>query len=126
MSGMCPIKIPRAVKPCIGFATTAPAENGMSRECMTDEYVELHARSAFSFLEGACVPEELVSACSRMDSSAMALLDRDGVYSAARFHMAAKKCGLRAHIGAELTVDFGTAGNPHPGSNSLFCKKPKG
>ncbi len=93
---------------------------------MTDEYVELHARSAFSFLEGACVPEELVSACSRMDSSAMALLDRDGVYSAARFHMAAKKCGLRAHIGAELTVDFGTAGNPIHVSVPLLVKTRKG
>jgi error-prone DNA polymerase len=93
---------------------------------MTDEYVELHARSAFSFLEGACVPEELVSACSRMDSSAMALLDRDGVYSAARFHMAAKKCGLKAHIGAELTVDFGTTGNPIHVSVPLLVKTRKG
>jgi error-prone DNA polymerase len=79
---------------------------------MTDEYIELHARSAFSFLEGACVPEELVSACSKMDMTAMALLDRDGVYGAPRFHVASKKCGLRAHIGAEVTVDFGTKSNP--------------
>jgi len=61
-----------------------------------------------------------------MDSSAMALLDRDGVYSAARFHMAAKKCGLRAHIGAELTVDFGTAGNPIHVSVPLLVKTRKG
>ncbi len=70
---------------------------------MTDTYVELHARSAFSFLEGACVPEELAGACASLDMPAMALLDRNGVYGAPRFHMAAKKAGVRAHIGSEIT-----------------------
>src|SRR6266699_1696756 len=68
------------------------------------EYVELHARSAFSFLEGASVPEELIGACRQLEMPAMALLDRDGVYGAPRFHMAAKKNGIKAHIGAEITV----------------------
>jgi error-prone DNA polymerase len=68
------------------------------------EYVELHARSAFSFLEGASVPEELIAACVAQEIPAMALLDRDGVYGAARFHLAGKKNGIKAHIGAELTV----------------------
>ncbi|MBA3568569.1 MAG: error-prone DNA polymerase [Pyrinomonadaceae bacterium] len=67
-------------------------------------YVELHARSAFSFLEGAAVPEELIAACAELQMPAMALLDRDGVYGAPRFHMAAKKNGVKAHIGAEITV----------------------
>lgn len=67
-------------------------------------YVELHARSAFSFLEGASAPEELISAALAQEMSAMALLDRDGVYGAPRFHLAAKRHGLRAHIGAEITV----------------------
>ncbi|MCI0724230.1 MAG: error-prone DNA polymerase, partial [Acidobacteria bacterium] len=67
-------------------------------------YVELHTRSAFSFLEGGSLPEELISACSRHAMPAMALLDRDGVYGAPRFHMAANKAGLRAHIGAEVSV----------------------
>src|SRR6267142_2499989 len=67
-------------------------------------YIELHARSAFSFLEGASVPEELISACVAQEMPAMALLDRDGVYGAARFHLAAKKNGVKAHIGAEITV----------------------
>jgi error-prone DNA polymerase len=66
-------------------------------------YVELHARSAFSFLEGASVPEELVEVCATHQMPAMALLDRDGVYGAPRFHLAAKKLNLKAHIGAEIT-----------------------
>jgi len=67
-------------------------------------YIELHARSAFSFLEGASVPEELVAACVDLELPAMALLDRDGVYGSPRFHLAAKKNGVKAHIGAEITV----------------------
>src|ERR1039458_7126040 len=66
-------------------------------------YLELHARSAFSFLEGASVPEELVGVCAAHQMPAMALLDRDGVYGAPRFHLAAKKLNLKAHIGAEIT-----------------------
>jgi error-prone DNA polymerase len=66
-------------------------------------YVELHAASAFSFLEGASTPEELVAECARLEMPAMALLDRDGVYGAPRFHIAARKAGIRAHIGAEIT-----------------------
>ena len=66
-------------------------------------YIELHARSAFSFLEGASVPEELAEACHLHQMPAMALLDRDGVYGSARFHLAMKKLGLQAHIGAEVT-----------------------
>ena len=67
-------------------------------------YVELHARSAFSFLEGVSVPEELIGAASDLEMPAMALLDRDGVYGAPRFHLAAQKKGLKAHVGAEITV----------------------
>src|SRR5678816_836099 len=67
-------------------------------------YVELHARSAFSFLEGASVPEELISAGLTLDMPAMALLDRDGVYGAPRFHLCGKKNGIKAHIGAEISV----------------------
>ena len=52
-------------------------------------YVELHARSAFSFLEGASVPEELIAAGLELEMPAMALLDRDGVYGAPRFHLSA-------------------------------------
>ena len=65
-------------------------------------YIELHTRSAFSFLEGASVPEELAEVCHSHQMPAMALLDRDGVYGAARFHLAMKKLGRKAHIGAEI------------------------
>jgi len=68
------------------------------------QYIELHARSAFSFLRGASTPEELVAACAAWEMPAMALLDNDGVYGAARFHLAAKKVGIKAHIGADITV----------------------
>src|SRR4051812_8745778 len=66
-------------------------------------YVELHALSAFSFLEGASTPEELAAMCAEFGIPAMALLDRDGVYGSPRFYMAASKVGLRAHIGSEIT-----------------------
>src|SRR6185436_4445050 len=67
-------------------------------------YVELHARSAFSFLEGGSVPEELIAAGRELNMSAMALLDRNGVYGSPRFHMAARKNEIKAHIGAEISV----------------------
>jgi error-prone DNA polymerase len=66
-------------------------------------YVEFRASSAFSFLEGASLPEELAGLCAHLDIPAMALLDRDGVYGAPRFHMAAIKSNVRAHVGVELT-----------------------
>jgi len=66
-------------------------------------YAELHARSAFSFLEGASTPEEFASVCSALCMSSMALLDRDGLYGAPRFYLAAQKLGVGAHIGAEVT-----------------------
>ena len=67
-------------------------------------YIELHARSAFSFLEGASVPEELIATALELEMPAMALLDRDGVYGAPRFHLSAKKNDIKAHIGAEISV----------------------
>jgi len=68
-------------------------------------YVELHSRSAFSFLEGSSLPEDLAAVCARCNIPAMALLDTDGVYGAPRFHLAAKKLGIKAHIGAEITTN---------------------
>jgi len=67
-------------------------------------YVELHAASAFSFLQGASLPEALVERAAALGYPALALLDADGVYGAPRFHKAAVKAGLRAIIGAELTI----------------------
>ena len=71
---------------------------------MTDGYVELHAASAFSFLEGASLPEDLIQRAAELNMPAMALLDRNGVYGSARFHTLARKRGVRAHVGAEVAV----------------------
>src|SRR6266536_1140069 len=68
-------------------------------------YIELHSRSAFSFLEGASLPEKLVEVCANLGMPAIALLDRDGVYGSPRFHLAAAKAGIKAHIGAEVTCN---------------------
>jgi len=67
-------------------------------------YVELHARSAFSFLEGASLPEELARAAADLDQPAIALLDRDSLSGAPRFHAEAAKRGVRALPGAEVTA----------------------
>ena len=74
----------------------------MTRSPDDPMYIELHSRSAFSFLEGSSTPEDLIARCAELKMPAIALLDRDGVYGAPRFHMAAKKAGLKAHIGAEV------------------------
>jgi error-prone DNA polymerase len=89
-----------------------------AHRALPTQYVELHARSAFSFLRGAATPEELIAVCSELNMPAMALLDNDGVYGAARFHLAAQKVGIKAHIGAELTVRSQTS--------EVRSQKPKG
>ncbi len=75
---------------------------------MTDRYVELHARSAFSFLRGACIPEDYITACAATGIAAIALTDIDGVYGAPRLHRAAKKQDIQAHVGCEVTVTDGS------------------
>ena len=71
-------------------------------------YLELHARSAFSFLRGASNPEDLAVAAQKNGMPALALCDRDGVYGSARMHAKAKENGLRAIVGAELTLECGS------------------
>ena len=68
-------------------------------------YVELHAASAFSFLQGASLPETLVARAAELGYPALAVLDADGVYGAPRFYKAARAAGLRAIVGAELTME---------------------
>lgn len=70
-------------------------------------YAELHARSAFSFLAGSSTPEDLVEACAEQEVGALAMLDRDNISGAVRFHNAAKEKGIKAHIGAEITLKGG-------------------
>ena len=68
-------------------------------------YIELRARSAFSFLEGAATPEDLVDRAAALGYSALALGDRDGLYGAPRFYHAAVGAGIKAIVGAELTLE---------------------
>src|SRR5688572_2511165 len=81
-------------------------------------YIELHTSSAFSFLEAASLPETLVAQAARYGYPAIALLDRDGVYGAPRFHRAAAAAGIKAIIGAELTIkipsSLPSSLTPHP------------
>jgi error-prone DNA polymerase len=71
---------------------------------MTEQYIELHAASAFSFLQAASPPEDLIERAVALEMPAMALLDHNGVYGSARFHTSAQRNSLRAHIGAEVSV----------------------
>ncbi|HLK92268.1 MAG TPA: error-prone DNA polymerase [Polyangia bacterium] len=68
------------------------------------DYVELRCRSAFSFLDGASPPEELIAAAARQEMGVLALADRDGVYGAPRFAAAAQRAGIRPLTGAEVTL----------------------
>src|ERR1051326_6133023 len=70
-------------------------------------YIELHACSAFSFLRGGSFPEQLIEVATELEMPAIALLDRNGVYGAQRFSVAAREHGVRAIIGAELSMEDG-------------------
>ena len=70
-------------------------------------YVELRCRSAFSFLDGASLPEDLVEAAARQEMDTLALGDRDGVYGAPRFAAVARRAGLRPLVGADVTLADG-------------------
>ena len=104
---------------------------------MTERYVELHARSAFSFLEGASLPEAMTQQAAHLGLPGLAILDRDGFYGSPRLYMTAKKLGLRSHIGTEISVEgFGLqmrppVWQPHhvPGRAvrlSLLCESQEG
>ena len=70
-------------------------------------YVELHAHSAFSFLDGASLPDEQAVAAAELGHEALALTDHDNVCGAMEHAQACKAIGLRALHGAELTLDDG-------------------
>jgi len=71
-------------------------------------FIELHAQSAFSFLEGAEHPEAFAAEAARLDMPAIALVDRDGVYGAARLARAATKAGVKPIVGSEITLADGS------------------
>ncbi|TAK10536.1 MAG: DNA polymerase III subunit alpha [Acidobacteria bacterium] len=73
-------------------------------------FIELHTSSAFSFLRGASLPDALIARAAALGYPALALIDADGVYGAPQFYRAAKKAGLKAIVGAELTM--GETGRP--------------
>ena len=70
-------------------------------------YAELRAASAFSFLDGATLPEDLIGTAVQRELPAMALVDRNGVYGAPRFYTAAKKCGGHPIGRASGSFDLG-------------------
>ena len=82
-------------------------------------YVELHAHSAYSFLDGASQPEELAARAAELGYDALALTDHDGVYGSLEFAHAAKHLGLRPITGAEVTL----AGGAHV---TLLCETQQG
>jgi error-prone DNA polymerase len=86
------------------------------------EFIELHSRSAFSFLEGGSLPETLIARAAAIGLPAMALLDRNGFYGSPRFHMSAQKSKIRAHVGTELTVADKNQSANYP----LLCRTREG
>jgi error-prone DNA polymerase len=71
-------------------------------------FIELHAQSAFSFLEGAEHPEAFAAEAARLEMPALALVDRDGVYGTARLTRAAANAGVKPIVGSEITLADGT------------------
>src|SRR5881296_1578279 len=71
-------------------------------------FIELHAQSAFSFLEGAELPEAFAGAAARLEMPAVALVDRDGVFGAPRFTRAALDAGVKPIVGSEITLADGS------------------
>ncbi|MGA8545111.1 MAG: PHP domain-containing protein, partial [Mycobacterium sp.] len=84
-------------------------------------YAELHTHSAFSFLDGACTPEELVEEAVRLDLRAIALTDHNGLYGAVRFAEAAAELDMRTVFGAELSLASGArTDDPDPAGPHLL------
>ena len=75
---------------------------------MPSAYIELHASSAFSFLRGASLPEQLAEQAAKLELPALAVLDRDGVYGAPRVYARANEHGIRPIVGAEVTLADGS------------------
>jgi error-prone DNA polymerase len=80
------------------------------RSLRLTDYVELHCRSAFSFLRGTSTPEHLARRAAELQMPAVALCDRDGLYGAPRFFSAAREFGVRPIVGAELALETNAGG----------------
>src|SRR5919108_691428 len=88
------------------FSGVSRRFSGVWRRPMT--YTELHAHSAYSFLDGASTPEELLAAAAVHGYPALALTDHDGLWGAMEFAQAGKGLGIKAITGAELTLTDGS------------------
>src|SRR5687767_3674826 len=75
------------------------------RTCVRSMYAELHAHSAFSFLDGASLPDELAAAAAGLGYGAFALTDHNGVSGSMEFAQAAKAAGVKALHGAEIDLE---------------------
>jgi error-prone DNA polymerase len=101
----------------------------IQRPATSVPYAELHAHSAYSFLDGASTPEELVEEAARLDLRAVALTDHDGLYGVVRFAEAAKELGMQTVFGAELSLAGGdrTRDPDPPGPHLLvLARGPEG
>jgi error-prone DNA polymerase len=73
----------------------------------TPPYVELHCHSAYSFLDGVSLPEELAQRASELGHCALALTDHNSVSGSMELTQAAADCDIRAIHGAELDLSGG-------------------
>ena len=78
-------------------------------------YAELHAKTNFSFLEGASHPDELVARAAELGYAALAITDRNSLAGVVRAHAAAKQVGLKLLFGAEITQDAARVARDRPG-----------
>src|ERR1700757_1147587 len=91
------------------------------RRCDSIPYAELHAHSAYSFLDGASAPEELVEEAVRLGLRAIALTDHNGLYGAVRFAEAAVELDISTVFGAELSLGPGArTADPDPAGPHLL------
>ena len=86
-------------------ASKTPISRRRFSEAPGRDYIELGARSAFSFLESTSTPESLAERAAELEYPIIALADRNGVYGSPRFHAAAGAAGIRGIVGAELALD---------------------
>ena len=93
-----------AYQPPLGAERPRSAPPLAERPRSAVPYAELHAHSAFSFLDGASTPEELVAEAARLGLRAIALTDHDGLYGVVRFAEAARELDMRTVFGAELSL----------------------
>ncbi|KJE24805.1 PHP domain-containing protein [Frankia torreyi] len=112
------------------MAGPAGGSRGRDAPASTVPYAELHCHSAFSFLDGASQPEDLVEEAVRLGLSALAFTDHDGLYGVVRFAEAAREVGLRTVFGAEISLGARAprAGETDPGGDHLLvlARDPEG